>query len=375
MTKLNVREKFLELTSKTYPHGTEEGLLPMLPNNLQIDGYGNYYLEIGDPSEYTCMFTSHLDTACKKQEKVKHVFKGNKVGTDGKTILGGDCKAGVAIMLKMIESGVPGLYYFFLGEEVGCKGSKWLSQNMYNGDVLKGHKITKIISFDRRGTTSIITHQWDGRCASDAFADSLIKEFKGVGMKMEKDTTGVCTDSIQFQEFIPECTNISVGYYSEHTGNESQDLKFLEEIAEAVTKISWDSLAVERDPSVKDYGNYYEEEWEEEYDEYLSSLNSVKTWDTNYSTWMRDPYSKEKIEVYVSVERINVEKRLILDILKEWGVTNITTIVDVDWNGRKLVFDFEGDGEITELTRNTLAQSDARLGKITYEDIKLMDEV
>jgi hypothetical protein len=52
----------------------------------------------------------------------------------------------MVVLLYMIEKKVPGLYYFFLGEEVGCVGSNNLAQNF------NWPQITKVVSFDRRGT-------------------------------------------------------------------------------------------------------------------------------------------------------------------------------------------------------------------------------
>ena len=50
--------------------------------------------------------------------------------------------------------------------------------------------------------------------------------------------------------------NISVGYQSEHTQNESLDIFHFSALAERVINIDWDSLPTDRDPSVKE-----EKEW------------------------------------------------------------------------------------------------------------------
>lgn len=369
---INIKETFLKLTSETYPNGTERGLEHLLPDGIQKDEYGNYYYEIGD--NYTTMFTSHLDTASVKskhgkKQKIKHLFDDDgMVSTDGKTLLGADCKAGVTIMFNMIHNNVPGLYYFFLGEEVGCLGSRWLSTKMEKGKIFKGNKINKVISFDRRGTNSIITYQWNGRCASDEFADGLIEEFEKQGMSFENDPTGVCTDSVQFQDFIPECTNISVGYYNEHTTKECQDLNFLEEISEAVLGIDWESLPVERDPSVTDWGDYggwngfegYEEEFED----------TKKTFHRDYTTFIKHPYTGDNTEVYVSLERIHFEKKVIKSILKSWGVYTD----DVNWDGNHLRISWDGGKTYDFMSRRDLGYSDNRLNQINTEDIKILYE-
>jgi len=45
---MNIREKFLELTSRTYPHGTEKEVFPLLCDGLQEDAHGNLFIKIGE---------------------------------------------------------------------------------------------------------------------------------------------------------------------------------------------------------------------------------------------------------------------------------------------------------------------------------------
>lgn len=251
-TVMNVIETFLRLTGRTYPHGSEKELFGLLPDFLEHDEFGNRYFQIGVST--TCMFTSHLDTATSQKVDVVHVIEDGICKTDGKSILGADDKAGVSIMLWMIHHGIPGLYYFFVGEEVGCVGSKALADKI-RANKIEG--ITKVISFDRRGKDSVITYQAGSRCCSDAFARALAGQLnKRDGFEYAVDPTGVWTDSAQFTRIYPECTNISVGYRSEHTCSESQDLNHLSALAEACLAVDWESLPVERDPSVTEYRTY-----------------------------------------------------------------------------------------------------------------------
>jgi len=271
---MNIKETFLDLTRHTVPYKKEkdylEDLLPM--NILNEDQFGNLYIRIGKTST---MFTSHLDTVG-GDKKVTHVIEGNMIKTDGTSVLGADDKSGVVIMLYMIEKKIPGLYIFFLGEEVGCKGSKALSSWVEKNKKDKKYSgITKVISFDRKDIDSVITHQMSERCCSDDFADSLISEFGKNGLTYRKDTGGVLTDSVQFTDLYAECTNLSVGYWSQHTNNERQDIDFLEKLTIACTKIDWEGLTIKRKPgeterlsySRKGYGsNYYSgdyyDDWE-----------------------------------------------------------------------------------------------------------------
>lgn len=256
-----IKDTFLTLTSKTYPYGTEDDLvLDMQKKGIfpkfEKDNFGNYFLKIG---ESRTIFASHLDTACKDQVTVKHrISKQQIVTTDGTSILGADDKAGITILLWMIKHNIPGLYYFFIGEEVGCIGSGKLASTWELKD-----KYDRIISFDRRGTNSIITYQSSLRSCSDEFANALSKELnKTKNFFYKKDDGGVYTDSAEFMDQIPECTNISVGYLKEHTHTESQDLYHLNKLANACLNVNWESLPTKRDYNKTDsywgdYGDYY----------------------------------------------------------------------------------------------------------------------
>jgi len=259
---MNIKETFLELTRRTYPHGFEDELVSFLPENHFKDEHGNYYYKIG---ESRTAFTCHLDTASPEQVGVVHVIEGDIIKTDGRSILGADDKAGMTILLYMIEKNVPGLYCFFIGEEVGCIGSGLAAKD----DMFKNYD--RMISFDRRGTTSIITHQSSSRTCSDDFGKQLAKLYNKHGLSMSIDNTGVYTDSAEFTYVIPECTNISVGYYSEHRKEERQDIGHLTKLAHASTKIDWEKLVTVRNPKVNEtlycknkYSSRYAEDWEAE---------------------------------------------------------------------------------------------------------------
>lgn len=265
MSELNIKKTFLELTDHLYPHGskgTDEDrvkdfqkrstkLTDILPPDLKKDEYGNLYKLIGDGST-TVMFTSHLDTATQADGPVKHVEDKEFIKTDGTTILGADDKAGTVIMMYMMEKEIPGLYYFFLGEEVGCLGSKWLAKRLeydkwVEDDLYKN--INKVISFDRKGYKSVISYQ-STRSASDEFCDELSKRLNKLddSFEYETDPTGMYTDSARVSHIYPECTNLSVGYFHQHTKREKQNMDFLEKLAKAAIKMDWETLPVKRDP-------------------------------------------------------------------------------------------------------------------------------
>ena len=367
---MNIKEKFLQLTSRTYPNGTEEQLFPILHSTvdgLQTDEFGNLFIKIGDSD---VMFTSHLDTATSTLSPITHIFDEDIIKTDGKSILGADDKAGVTIMLYMIKNNIPGLYYFFLGEEVGCIGSKKVAE-VQKKEKIEG--INKVISFDRRGTSSIITYQTSRRCCSEEFGEALSKELNVAESTFDykNDDTGVLTDSVQFVSIYPECTNISVGYYSEHTFSERQDIKHLEKLAEACLKVNWTELPVKRDTSVTEYKSYksYGSYWDD--DSYGRSYGSgYSNWNTSTTTklktdnvWFHDKkynylskieiesHTKKVVSVDLCEKRISYEKKLIEDLLISLDIEFVLT----EWDGFKLTVNYKLNHS-TNCTRNDLLE-------------------
>ena len=255
----DVRSTFISLVTKTYPHGHEEEVMAFMPK-LDKDIVGNYYKIIGENP--TTMFTSHLDTADRKQGITKLLSKKDEKGdeiiyTDGSTILGADDKSGVAVMLYMMDQNVPGLYYFFMGEERGGIGSGLLSSVYEQVEYLKN--IKRCVSFDRRDVCSVITSQLGRTCCSDEFGTALAKQYNSHGLNLSLDPGGIYTDSASFIDQIPECTNISVGYYSEHTGKERQNINYLERLAKASVQVDWNSLPTTRkigidEETIRKYG-------------------------------------------------------------------------------------------------------------------------
>ena len=247
----NVKDTFISLVTETYPMGHEDELLPYLTPGLKKDKYGNYYMIVGKSDT---AFTCHLDTASRTKSKVNLVSlkKDNQdfIVTDNTSILGADDKAGVAVIMYMIANRVPGVYWFFYGEERGGQGSAKVANNYDEYPFMKN--IKKIVSFDRRNYYSVITQQMGLQCCSNEFADSLCKELNKNGMKMSLDPTGVFTDSANFIDLIPECTNVSVGYFNEHTHDEMQNMTFLEKLAKACVGVNWNGLKVSRKVGVDD---------------------------------------------------------------------------------------------------------------------------
>lgn len=214
--------------------------------DMQMDPYGNRYVFVGDKSPV--MFSCHTDTvhATDGRQKVYYDAHRNELFKNDTECLGADDGVGVWIMLNLIRAGVPGLYYFHQAEEIGGQGSEYVSKDY--ADILTG--IDFCLAFDRRGNADVITHQAGGRCCSDEFAQDLSVMLNNAGATKYKPCDGgVFTDSASYTRQISECTNLSVGYYSEHSKHEYVNLTELQTLMTALLAIDWAQLVAYRDPS------------------------------------------------------------------------------------------------------------------------------
>jgi len=95
-----------------------------------------------------------------------------------------------------------------------------------------------------------------GRCCSPAFTSGLVKELiSATGYNWHDDNTGIYTDSAVFMDDIRECTNLSVGYFNEHSTGEFQNLTYLEDLCEGIIKVDWENLPIERECGPRDTPN------------------------------------------------------------------------------------------------------------------------
>lgn len=267
--QMTIEDTFLHLTRTTCPAGYEQRVYGAFleKRGWQRDQDGNYFLKMGEPDT---AFTAHLDDVSHSVQTIHHTF-GQVVGTDGSSVLGADCKAGVALLVHMAARGIEGLYVLFHSEEIGRIGSEQAAERMRQGDQMFAG-ITKMVSFDRRGYDSVITHQMGRRTCSHEFAQALAE---AIGHHMPHnypplapDDGGSYTDSYSFQDLIPECTNVSVGYQNAHSHRETQDLWFLSALLESLCLVDWKSMPVRRTvtrlaPSEDFYDFYPCEEFED----------------------------------------------------------------------------------------------------------------
>jgi hypothetical protein len=298
-------QKFFNMLSYKRPEGDiyqkifcERFLKPLMGDP---DLHGNYICKVTtkgeietDPDLFVyslpdnIVFMAHHDTVHRQGGIQKlEIFtakQGNRtfraVGAVDSNCLGADCTTGCWLILEMIKAKVPGIYIIHAGEEIGGVGSSglvkdqpaWLNQ------------VNFAISFDRKGISEIITHQLDGRSCSNEFAHDLGKI---LGLGMLPSTGGTYTDSAEYIYDVAECTNISVGYYGQHTKDEIQDLDYLVLLRRALVNADWSKLKPYK--SVEEEWKAFESNFRSRFDEdyYYSSS---KDWDK----YLNQKYSPAK---------------------------------------------------------------------------------
>lgn len=223
-----------------------------------VTSEGNLVYRIGTSRT---LFCAHTDTVHRRPGV--NYFRGETIKNrkwlmaDG-DVLGADNGAGLAVLAHLMENKVPGTYVFFRGEEVGGEGSRGMAGNLPG--FFERHD--RAIAFDRRGTDEVITHQGGMRCASEEFASALSMALSTAcgNLLYCPSSDGIYTDTAELTHLIPECTNISAGYYDEHTPAERLDMTHLTLLAKQAVKVDWENLPTER---VSDYGGEadFGEDW------------------------------------------------------------------------------------------------------------------
>ena len=241
--------KMMGYNRPAFSHGEEEFIAKYIDKvpGMRKDKFGNRYISIGN---HDTMFTAHTDTVHRwsKGTRQKVYVKGGFAYTSGYDVLGADDTVGCFILLNMIYAGVPGLYFFFRDEEHGGNGSSYVANNKVPKN------IKKVVSFDRKGYTDVITHQGWTQTASDEFAKALAR---ALGRGYQPSDNGTFTDSANFEGIVPECTNISIGYKDAHTRREMQDLRFASWLSQKAIQLNWKKLPVKRNPFEDNYVGWW----------------------------------------------------------------------------------------------------------------------
>ena len=152
---------FLELVTIDSPSHHEDEIaedltrrLDALGLDVETDGYGNVIAS--DGGENPLLLSAHMDTV-EPGRGVKPSVVGDRIVSDGTTILGGDCKAGVSAILEGLQSiredgtaHAPIEVCFTRAEEPGLLGARNLDYSKIAA--------TESIVFDGEGPVSRITN-------------------------------------------------------------------------------------------------------------------------------------------------------------------------------------------------------------------------
>lgn len=285
-----ISSMLFDLLSCVAPHPSYDTIVAAikkyLPKDQKMwtDGAGNLIVKVGQ--KYTTMFSCHIDMVFGKRymEDAKCLPKGldlfiatdqehakanfvwggiitkyeKGVHTYTPTTLGADDKAGIFILLSLIRAKIPGLYIFHAGEELGGVGSADIVKR--SPTIVKG--IERAIAFDRMDYFDIINRQRGGVCCSLTFAKAFANQLNDLIITPNKINTkysnaiGSFTDTANYTKLISECTNLSVGYFNQHSSSECLDTLWLEKVlTPALLQIDWEKLPTER--SLRPVQNLY----------------------------------------------------------------------------------------------------------------------
>lgn len=175
---------------------------------------GNVYIMRGDAETYPCV-VAHLDQVQRTHSEdfiaveTDDIIFGYSPKNKRREGLGADDKNGIWVALKCLEEFSVIKTAFFVGEEIGCVGSK-----RCDIDYFKDCRF--IIQPDRRGSSDLITNI-SGRICSDAFEAALPSVQFGY-----KATSGLMTDveTLCDRGVGISCINLSCGYFEPHTDDE-----------------------------------------------------------------------------------------------------------------------------------------------------------
>ena len=152
---------FCDLVQIDSPSGEEAAMTAELTKRLEglgleteLDDYGNLIARKGE-GDNPLLLSAHMDTV-EPGRGVKPTVRGDRIESDGTTILGGDCKCGVSAVLEALESihedgteHIPIEVVLTREEEPGLIGARKLDYSKITA--------TDAVVFDGEGPPSRIT--------------------------------------------------------------------------------------------------------------------------------------------------------------------------------------------------------------------------
>ncbi|MFQ6029361.1 MAG: M20/M25/M40 family metallo-hydrolase [Dehalococcoidia bacterium] len=209
---------FFDLVRIDSPSDEEEEvaqhLIPRLKSlGFQVDRDAHGNVIASEEGTNPLLLSAHMDTV-EPGRGIKPSIVGDRIVSDGTTILGGDCKAGVAAILEALESAKednlarrPVQVVFTRGEEIGLIGASNMDYSMI--------KATEAVVFDGNGPVNHIT----GSSPTYMSFDVLVKgRAAHAGVEPEKGLSAIRIASEIINELpqgrLDEETTFNVGLIS-----------------------------------------------------------------------------------------------------------------------------------------------------------------
>lgn len=271
---------------------------------IECDKPGNLYVTKGKSGTYPCI-VAHMDQVQERHSKdfiayeAEDIIIGFSPKHKEQQGLGADDKCGLWIGLKCLQKFDCLKLAFFVGEEVGCKGSGLANMAFFDD-------CRFVIEPDRKGSEDLITQiGWTPLCSDDFLKDIGFKKFG------YKETDGMMTDieALKDHGLLLSCINVSCGYYKPHSNEEFvykpallNCFAFVEHIIKTCTKVY---------PHI-DNTAYYEKQnyYGDIYDDYYSEIYDLLTNDPSLSfgdieAMFKDWYGNKinKIELETSYDQ------------------------------------------------------------------------
>ena len=271
---------------------------------IECDKPGNLYVTKGKSDTYPCI-VAHMDQVQERHSKdfiayeAEDIIIGFSPKHKEQQGLGADDKCGLWIGLKCLQKFDCLKLAFFVGEEVGCKGSGLANMAFFDD-------CRFVIEPDRKGSEDLITQiGWTPLCSDDFLKDIGFKKFG------YKETDGMMTDieALKDHGLLLSCINVSCGYYKPHSNEEFvykpallNCFAFVEHIIKTCTKVY---------PHI-DNTAYYEKQnyYGDIYDDYYSEIYDLLTNDPSLSfgdieAMFKDWYGNKinKIELETSYDQ------------------------------------------------------------------------
>ena len=271
---------------------------------IECDKPGNLYITKGKSSTFPCI-VAHMDQVQERHSKdfiayeAEDIIIGFSPKHKEQQGLGADDKCGLWIALKCLQKFDCLKLAFFVGEEIGCKGSGLADMAFFDD-------CRFVIEPDRKGSEDLITQiGWTPLCSDDFLKDIGFKKFG------YKEAEGMMTDieALKDHGLMLSCINVSCGYYKPHSNEEFvykpallNCLAFVEHIIKTCTQVY---------PHI-DNTSYYERQnyYGDIYDDYYSEIYDLLTNDPSLSfgdieAMFKDWYGNKinKIELETSYDQ------------------------------------------------------------------------